>query len=159
VQRAIFWLLGRRRYRVGRVPFALALGGYTGCMTANHLDELEHPGPFDRFALWAADIVSRAPFFTFCVLLVVVWLPTYPFVGKFDTWQLLINTPTTVLTFLLVAVLQNSQRRAERALHTKVDAIADGLADLMEHFLPSGDDREDDLARDVADLKRVVGLE
>lgn len=128
-------------------------------MTQEHLDTLEHPGLFDRFAVWSAGLVSRAPFFAFCVLLVVAWAPTYPLVGDFDSWQLLINTPTTILTFLLVAVLQNSQKRAEQALHTKLDAVADGLADLMEHFLPNEGDKDADLAENVADLKRVVGLE
>jgi low affinity Fe/Cu permease len=113
---------------------------------------------FDRFARWTSELVSHAGFFAFCVALVVVWLPTFPAVRSFDTWQLLINTPTTILTFLLVAVLQNSQRRSELGLHTKLDAVADGLADLMEHFLPTEGDREDDLRRDVADLKRAVGL-
>lgn len=128
-------------------------------MDEPELEALEHPGPFDRFAVWAADVVSRAPFFTFCVAMVILWAPTYPLVSNFDTWQLLINTPTTILTFLLVAVLQNSQRRAEQALNVKLDALADGLADLMEHFLPAGHDKEADLADDIADLKRVVGLE
>ncbi|MGH2709283.1 MAG: low affinity iron permease family protein [Actinomycetota bacterium] len=87
-------------------------------------------------------------------------LPTYPFVRSFDTWQLVINTPTTILTFLLVAVLQNSQRRAENAMQKKLDALADGLADLMEHFLDEEDERRRaDLSEDVGDLKRAVGLE
>jgi low affinity Fe/Cu permease len=113
---------------------------------------------FDRFAHRTSELVSHAGFFAFCVALIVVWLPTFPVVRSFDTWQLLINTPTTILTFLLVAVLQNSQRRSERGLHLKLDALADGLADLMEHFLPAEGDQEEDLRRDVADLKRTVGL-
>ncbi len=88
---------------------------------------------FDRFAGRSADFVSRAPFFAACVLL-VVWAPSYLLVGNFDTYQLLINTPTTIVTFLLVALLQNTQKRGERALQHKLDAVADGLADLMEHF-------------------------
>jgi len=47
------------------------------------------------------------------VLLVVVWAPTYLLVGNFDTYQLIINTPTTIITFPLVALLQNTQRRSE----------------------------------------------
>ncbi|MDQ4096997.1 MAG: low affinity iron permease family protein [Actinomycetota bacterium] len=113
---------------------------------------------FDRFARRTSEVVSNAGFFAFCVALVVVWLPTFPAVRNFDTWQLLINTPTTILTFLLVAVLQNSQRRSERGLHAKLDAVADGLADLMEHFLPTEGDQDEDLRQDVADLKRAVGL-
>jgi low affinity Fe/Cu permease len=65
---------------------------------------------------------------------VVVWAPSYFLVDDFDTYQLLINTPTTIITFLLVALLQNTQRHAERAFHKKLDALADGMADLMRHF-------------------------
>lgn len=117
---------------------------------------------FDRFAEKSSEFVSRAPFFVFCLALVIVWLPTFPLAGGFDTWQLLINTPTTILTFLLVAVLQNSQKRAEIAMQAKLDALADGLADFMEHFV--GDDlnqadKKKDLAGDISDLKKAVGLE
>jgi len=116
---------------------------------------------FDRFAGRSADFVSKAPFFTFCVLLVVVWAPSYFVVGNFDTYQLLINTPTTIITFLLVALLQNTQKRGEQTVHHKLNAVADGLADLMEHF--SGDEPEraakEDLAGDVEDLRAAVGLE
>jgi low affinity Fe/Cu permease len=89
--------------------------------------------------------------------MVVVWAPTYPLIRDLDTWQLLINTPTTILTFLLVAVLQNSQHRTEVALHQKLDSLADGMADLMDHFLP-GDDKDAALARDAHDLRAAVGL-
>jgi hypothetical protein len=57
---------------------------------------------------------------------------------------------------LLVALLQNSQRRSSRALHDKLDAIADGLADLMEHQI----DRDPgDLTTDIDELKAAVGLQ
>src|SRR5919112_1124067 len=82
---------------------------------------------FDRFAGRSSEFVSRAPFFGFCVLLVVVWAPTYFLVGNFDTYQLIINTPTTIITFLLVALLQNTQKRNEQALQHKLNALADGL--------------------------------
>ena len=117
---------------------------------------------FDRFAGRCAEFVSRAPFFTFCVLLVVLWAPTFFLVGNFDTYQLIINTPTTIITFLLVALLQNTQKRNEQALQHKLNAVADGLADLMEHF--AEDDPEmraakEDLSGDIEDLKAAVGLE
>ena len=117
-------------------------------------------GLFDRFAEATSNFVSRAPFFVFCVALVVIWLPTYPLVGSFDTWQLLINTPTTILTFLLVAILQNSQRRTELALHEKIDDLADGLADLMEHFLGIDPEKDrEDLSSDIDELRKAIGLE
>ena len=122
------------------------------------MTDTDNPSVFDRFAWSTSNFVSRAPFFAFCMALVVLWAPSYPLVRNFDTWQLLINTPTTILTFLLVAVLQNSQRRTEHALHHKLDALADGMADLMEHFLPSDEDKEEDLATDMRELRQAVGL-
>ena len=68
-------------------------------------------GAFDRFAEKVAEIASRAWFFVFCVLLVVLWAPSTLFLGNIDTWQLIINTATTIITFLLVALLQNTQTR------------------------------------------------
>jgi hypothetical protein len=110
--------------------------------------------PFDRFAEWASEFASHAAFFIACVLLVVLWGPSYFIFRDLNTWQLVINTATTIVTFLLVALLQNSQRRSDQALHTKLDALADGLADLMDHL---SDD--DDLRGDVRDLRAAAGLE
>src|SRR6185295_15542238 len=87
---------------------------------------------FDRFAEKAGMFVSRAWFFALCVLLIIVWAPSYFLVSSLDTWQLIINTATTIVTFLLVALLQNTQRRSDEATQHKLNAIADGLADLME---------------------------
>src|SRR5438067_8717307 len=104
---------------------------------------------FDRFAGWCSNMVSRAPFFAFCVVLILVWAPTVSFL-KFDTWQLIINTATTIITFLMVALLQNSQTRNDLATQHKLNAIADGLADLMEHIAEEAD--ADRLRNDVSEL-------
>src|SRR6202008_3185721 len=99
----------------------------------------------------------RAIFFAFCVLLVLVWAPSYFFIGSVDTWQLIINTATTIVTFLMVALLQNSQTRNDQAVHHKLNAIADGLSDLMAKLEGSLPDR--DLAHDIQELRTAVGLE
>jgi low affinity Fe/Cu permease len=114
------------------------------------------PSPFDRLAETATQLTSRGTFFAACLLLVILWVPSYVVVRNVDTWQLIINTATTIVTFLLVALLQNSARRSERAIHHKLDALADGLADLMDYQI-NGD--VIDLKRDIDDLKRAVGLE
>jgi len=115
-----------------------------------------HDGSFfDRFAERASDLVSHAGFFIACVALVAVWVPSYFFFPSLDTWQLVINTATTIVTFLMVALLQNSQHRAEQAIHQKLDAVADGLADFMEHL--GGD--QPGFAEDIDDLRRSVGIE
>src|SRR5262245_54659356 len=116
-----------------------------------------HVGAFDVFASWASKIASRAAFFTFCVLLVIVWAPTILVFRDVDTWQLIINTVTTIITFLLVALLQNSQTRSDQAIQHKLNAIADGLADLMAHVYTGGEGR--DLEQDLVELRAAVGLE
>ncbi len=74
-----------------------------------------------------------------------------------DTWQLIINTATTIITFLLVALLQNSQTRNDQATQHKLNAIADGLADLMAHV--SSIHGDEDLDHDRPALRLAVGLE
>src|SRR5947199_5070604 len=111
--------------------------------------------PFDQFATAAARFVSRAWFFALCVLLVVVWVPSYFVFRDVNTWQLIINTATTIVTFLLVALLQNTQTRSDEALQQKLNAIADGLADLMAAI---GEDKPA-LREDVRELRQAVGLE
>ena len=113
-------------------------------------------GFFDKFAGWASKFASHAPFFAFCVLLIVVWAPSF-LVLPFDTWQLIINTATTIITFLLVALLQNSQTRNDQATQHKLNALADAMADFMSTFAKQFPDCE--LAQDVKELKMAVGLE
>jgi len=110
---------------------------------------------FDRFASAADRVVSGAWFFAFCVLLVVIWLPSFVLIRDVNTWQLIINTLTTIVTFLLVALLQNTQTRSDAALQHKLNAIADGLADLMEKVAA---DRPE-LREDYEELRAAVGLE
>ena len=117
----------------------------------------ERVGPFDVFAGLASRVASRAAFFTFCVLLVVVWAPTIFLLRDVDTWQLIINTVTTIITFLMVALLQNSQTRSDQSLQHKLNAIADGLADLMAYLHSGGEGR--DLEHDLTELRDAVGLE
>lgn len=99
--------------------------------------------------------VSQAWFFALCVLLILVWAPSIALIRNIDTWQLIINTATTIVTFLLVALLQNSQTRADAAVQHKLNAIADALADLM--YAQAGDDPK--LREDMQELKYAVGLE
>jgi low affinity Fe/Cu permease len=118
-------------------------------------DVSAHVGLFDRFATRANQFVSRAVFFLLCVLLVLVWLPSYFLMPSLDTWQLIINTITTIVTFLLVALLQNSQSRNDTATQDKLNAVAQGLADLMG--LIGNDNPDAHKAR--TELTKAVGLE
>jgi low affinity Fe/Cu permease len=110
---------------------------------------------FDRFAKVAARFFSKPWFFALCVLVVLVWAPSYFFIRSVDTWQLIINTATTIVTFLMVALLQNTQSRADQSTQDKLNAIADGLADLMR----SNSDTDPELRKDMLELRAAVGLE
>jgi low affinity Fe/Cu permease len=114
-------------------------------------------GFFDRFAGAASHIAGRAVFFAFCVGLILLWAPSFLVIGSIDTWQLIINTATTIITFLMVALLQNSQTRSDQAVQHKLNAIADGLADVMAHL--SADGNEPGLREDMKELRAAVGLE
>ncbi|MFB7720081.1 low affinity iron permease family protein [Nocardia sp. NPDC056100] len=110
---------------------------------------------FDRFATKASEFASRAGFFVFCVILVVVWVPSIAVMPSVDTWQLVINTATTIITFLLVALLQNTQSRSDAALQQKLNAVADALADFMGELSTE----YPELQRHRAELADAVGLE
>lgn len=114
-------------------------------------------GFFDRFAGYAAHGASRAVFFFLCVALLAIWVPSIVIIRDIDTWQLVINTATTIVTFLMVALLQNSQTRSDQAVQHKLNAIADALSDLMAHL--ADNDEERDLEHDVVELRTAVGLE
>jgi low affinity Fe/Cu permease len=119
---------------------------------------MPHPHPrrnrFDHFAEKATQVVSGPPFFLACVLFVVLWLPTMLFMDL-SASQLLVQTISAVVTLLLVALLQNSQKRYEEAVNLKLNAIAEGVADLMRER--AGVDHE--LRDNIDRLTRTIGLE
>jgi low affinity Fe/Cu permease len=112
---------------------------------------------FDRFATRAASFVSRAWFFAACVLLVVIWAPSIALIRDINTWQLIINTATTIVTFLLVALLQNTQTRSDEATQDKLNAIAEAMSALMSQTADIHDRGE--LRDAVTELRDAVGLE
>lgn len=78
---------------------------------------------FRRFARGTAEVVGTAYAFVAAIALIVGWLLSGPLFGFSDTWQLIINTSTTIVTFLMVFVIQNAQNRDARAIHIKLDEL------------------------------------
>jgi low affinity Fe/Cu permease len=78
---------------------------------------------FDRFASAVSRVTGHASTFALALGLVLVWALSGPLFGFSDTWQLVINTGTTVLTFLMVFMIQNSINRDSAALHVKLDEL------------------------------------
>jgi low affinity Fe/Cu permease len=94
--------------------------------------------------------------FMLAVVAIVVWAATGPMFGYSDTWQLVINTATTVVTFLMVFLIQNTQNRDARAIHLKLDELIRGLQGARNHLvdLESMTDAElDELQREFQRLR------
>jgi low affinity Fe/Cu permease len=79
--------------------------------------------PFFRFAQWASHATGRPIAFALAALTVVVWATTGPLFHYSDTWQLVINTGTTIVTFLMVFLIQATQNRDTAAMHVKLDEL------------------------------------
>ena len=78
---------------------------------------------FRRFAHRTAEVVGRSYAFLLAVTVIAVWSATGPLFHFSDTWQLVINTGTTIVTFLMVFLIQNTQNRDAHAIHLKLDEL------------------------------------
>lgn len=78
---------------------------------------------FSELAGWASHATGRAPAFAMAVAVIVIWAVSGPMFGFSDTWQLVINTGTTIVTFLMVFLIQNSQNRDSAAIQVKLDEL------------------------------------
>jgi low affinity Fe/Cu permease len=78
---------------------------------------------FNRFAHRAADLVGSPAAFMLGLGVIAIWAMTGPVFNYNDTWQLVINTGTTIITFLMVFLIQNTQNRDSRAVHLKLDEL------------------------------------
>jgi low affinity Fe/Cu permease len=78
---------------------------------------------FTHFAKWTAHATGRPASFLLAVLVVLAWVVTGPLFGFSDTWQLVINTGTTIVTFLMVFLIQNTQNRDGEAIQVKLDEL------------------------------------
>lgn len=90
---------------------------------------------FSRFASWSADLLGSASAFVFATILTLLWAVSGPFFNYSDTWQLVINTATTVLTFLAVFLIQHTQNREGRALQLKLDELIRASKDARNRLI------------------------
>jgi low affinity Fe/Cu permease len=121
---------------------------------------------FSRFAKWTARQTGHPSIFGLAVLAIIAWIATGPLFGFSDTWQLVINTGTTIVTFLMVFLIQNTQNRDSEAMQLKLDEIIRSMEgahnvlldieELEENQLDRIRERYIDLAREARE-KLVKG--
>src|SRR5215207_9428855 len=105
---------------------------------------------FDRIAARVAAAAGQPVAFVMALAIVLLWALSGPLFGWSDTWQLVINTGTTVVTFLMVFLIQNAQNRDAAAIQAKLDEIIRAVADARNEFIGvehlSGPELQDVLA-------------
>ena len=90
---------------------------------------------FGRFAAWSADVLGSASAFVMSTIFTLLWALSGPFFNYSDTWQLVINTATTVLTFLAVFLIQHTQNREGRAMQLKLDELIRSTKDARNRLI------------------------
>jgi low affinity Fe/Cu permease len=115
---------------------------------------------FRKFAQATSTMVGSPWAFIIAVLIVLVWAATGPLFNYSDTWQLVINTGTTIITFLMVFLIQNTQNRDAKAIHLKLDelirAVKDARTDLVD-LEKLSDEELDRLKKQFERLRRAQG--
>ncbi len=90
---------------------------------------------FARFARGCSNTLGSPVVFVVNCIFILLWLVMGPVFGYSDTWQLLVNTVTTVLTYLAVFLLQNTQNRDSKAMHLKLDELIRSIKGARNHML------------------------
>jgi len=103
---------------------------------------------FSRAASRIADFTGRPWAFLAAILVILLWAVTGPIFGFSDTWQLLINTGTTVATFLMVFLIQNTQNRDARAIHLKLDELLRATPHARREFMEAEEEDLDEIERE-----------
>jgi low affinity Fe/Cu permease len=112
---------------------------------------------FKLFAKWAARATGHPLAFIVALAVVLVWAITGPLFGFSDTWQLVINTGTTIVTFLMVFLIQNTQNRDTAAMHIKLDELIRAIEGAHNSLLDLEEMEEADLEKLRHDYERLAG--
>jgi low affinity Fe/Cu permease len=119
----------------------------------------DHPSDdgwsFFQIARSASSIVGSPHCFAVAVGLVLIWLVTGPFFHFSDTWQLVINTGTTIVTFLMVFLIQNTQNRDAMAIHLKLDELLRSIKSASNRMIDLEDCTDQELEKIAGEFKNL----
>src|SRR5205807_7223990 len=110
---------------------------------------------FRIFARRSSIVLGSAWAFVAAIMIIIVWALTGPTFHYSDTWQLIINTGTTIVTFLMVFLIQNTQNRDAKAVHLKLDEIIRALKGARNELLDLEELSDDDLAKLEQQFQRI----
>lgn len=110
---------------------------------------------FRRFSHWAADRLGSPWAFVVAVTVVIVWALMGPAAMYSETWQLLINTGTTIVTFLMVFIIQNTQNHDSRALHLKLDELIHAVESARDDLVDIENASEDEQAAHLQEFEDI----
>ena len=111
---------------------------------------------FSRFAKLTARITGKPLTFMIAVSIVAVWAVTGPLFGFSDTWQLVINTGTTIITFLMVFLIQSTQNRDSEAMQVKLDELIRATHGAHNALLDLEELEEEELDRIKAGYEKIA---
>src|SRR6476659_7939870 len=124
----------------------------------HHPQSLHHESFFARLARRVTDWSGSTTALFLAVLLIVVWACTRPLFDSFDTWQLVINTATTIITFLMVFLIQRSQNKDSRAIHLKLNELVAAVAGASNRLISAEELTEDEVKILHKHFRRLVEL-
>jgi len=110
---------------------------------------------FRKFSIGAANALGSSWMFIANLLLILLWLLAGPFFNYSDTWQLVVNTATTVITYLAVFLIQNTQNRDATAIHLKLDELIKGVSGARTHLVDLENLTDEELASLQEEFKRL----
>lgn len=102
---------------------------------------------FHKFAHKTAEALGTPWAFIVAVTIIVAWIVTGPIFGFSDTWQLIINTGTTIVTFLMVFLIQNTQNRDAKAIHLKLDELIHAIKEARNSLIDLEDLSDEELKK------------
>jgi low affinity Fe/Cu permease len=110
---------------------------------------------FHRFAANVAGVIGSPWAFALAVLVVVLWAVAGPFFRFSETWQLVVNTGTTIVTFLVVFLIQNTQNRDATAMHLKLDELLHGVKGARNALIDLEEMSDEELLKLRAEFRRL----
>ncbi len=128
--------------------------GARGAKKSSHNARPANPNLFTRFACETAHLAGKPASFLVALFLVIVWAVTGPVFGYSDTWQLVINTSTTIVTFLMVFLIQNTQNRDTMALQIKLAELIFVVRGAKNRLATAEDLSDDDLEKLHQEFRR-----